>query len=205
MDGGNNDYVDDYDQRRRQNFNANVGKALESLRRELPLVFAVSNLDFSIFANTITVTDGNGNTMPIQKSIYAAAVKSLRMASAISSMYPSMNVKKIDYVEDCRTIQCLVDVVLPDSVRIDGQAVWEGMFYFGINSEGLIESHIFDRKVSNFRPQTPVNTASMPWLRSAPAWSTDLLGGVSRPQGGGLVSACEEEEVPTVDSLETAH
>ena len=169
------------------------------------MVFAVSNLDFSIFANTITVTDGNGNTMPIQKSIYAAAVKSLRMASALSSMYPSMNVKKIEYVEDCRTIQCLVDVVLPDSVRIDGQAVWQGMFYFGINSEGLIESHIFDRKVSNFRPQKPiVNTQSMPWLRAAPSWSADLLGGVSRPQRGGLVSACEDEE-PVLETLEHAH
>ncbi len=169
------------------------------------MVFAVSNLDFSIFANTITVTDGNGNTMPIQKSIYAAAVRSLRMASALSSMYPSMNVKKIEYVEDCRTIQCLVDVVLPDSVRIDGQAVWQGMFYFGVDSEGLIESHIFDRKVSNFRPQNPVvATASMPWLRSAPAWSTDLLGGVSRPQRGGLVSACAEEEA-AVETLEHAH
>jgi hypothetical protein len=116
-----------------------------------------------------------------------------------------MNVKKIEYVEDCRTIQCLVDVVLPDSVRIDGQAVWQGMFYFGVDSEGLIESHIFDRKVSNFRPQNPVvATASMPWLRSAPAWSTDLLGGVSRPQRGGLVSACAEEEA-AVETLEHAH
>lgn len=149
------DYVDDYDSRKKQNFNLNVGKALEVLRRELPMVFAVSNLDFSIFSNSITVNDGK-NSIGMTKSLYTAAVKSLRMASAISSMYPSMNVKKIEYLEDSRTIQCLVDVVLPDSVRVDGQAVWEGMFYFGLDPTGLINTHIFDRKVSNFKPQGPI-------------------------------------------------
>ena len=154
-DDSNGDYVDDYDKRKKQDFNLNVGKALEVLRRELPMVFAVSNLDFSIFSNSITVNDGK-NSIGMTKSLYTAAVKSLRMASAISSMYPSMNVKKIEYLEDSRTIQCLVDVVLPDSVRVDGQAVWEGMFYFGLDPTGLINTHIFDRKVSNFKPQGPI-------------------------------------------------
>ena len=63
-----------------------------------------------------------------------------------------MNVRKIEYVDDVKTIQCLVDVVLPDSVRVDGQSVWEGMFYFGLNKQGLIETHIFDRKISNLKP-----------------------------------------------------
>lgn len=153
------DYVDDYDLRKKRDFNLNVGKALEVIRRELPMVFAVSNLDFSIFSNSITVNDGK-NSIGMTKSLYTAAVKSLRMASAISSMYPSMNVKKIEYLEDSRTIQCLVDVVLPDSVRVDGQAVWEGMFYFGLDPAGLINSHIFDRKISNFRPQGPVMAAA---------------------------------------------
>lgn len=152
------DYVDDYDMKKKQNFNLNVGKALEVLRRELPMVFAVSNLDFSVFSNSITVNDGK-NSIGMTKSLYTAAVKSLRMASAISSMYPSMNVKKIEYLEDSRTIQCLVDVVLPDSVRVDGQAVWEGMFYFGLDATGLINSHIFDRRITNFKPQGPIIAA----------------------------------------------
>jgi hypothetical protein len=154
------DYVDDYDTKKKQNFNLNVGKALEVLRRELPMVFAVSNLDFSVFSNSITVNDGK-NSIGMTKSLYTAAVKSLRMASAISSMYPSMNVKKIEYLEDSRTIQCLVDVVLPDSVRVDGQAVWEGMFYFGLDATGLINSHIFDRKITNFKPQGPIIAARL--------------------------------------------
>lgn len=199
----NNDheYIDDYGKRKQQNYNLNVGKALETLRRELPMVFAVSNLDFSIFANSISVVDGNGNTVAVQRSFYAAGVKSLRMAAALSSMYPSMNVKKIEYLEDCRSIACLVDVVLPDSVRVDGSSVWQGMFYFGLDKEGLIDSHIFDRKISNFRPQPTTSTAAYPWLRAAPAWSADLIsgaGGVVRPPG--LVTACQStDEEATID------
>ena len=190
--GGNDgDFIDDYGQRQIHNYKLNVGKAMEVLRRELPMVFAVTNLDFSIFAQSITVADGT-NTMTVQKSLYGAAVKSLRMASVLSSMYPSMNVKKIEYIEDHRTIQCLVDVVLPDSVRIDGSSVWQGMFYFGLDSEGLIDSHIFDRKITNLRPQMPVNTATYPWLKSTTGWSPSLLGGSQR---GGLVNACTTQGV----------
>jgi len=165
--------------KRRASFNLKVGTAMEVLRRELPMVFAVTNLDFSIFASQITVVDQRQNKVVMPKSLYVGAVKSVRMASALSSMYPSMNVKKIEYVADERLIQCLVDVVLPDAVRIDGQAMWEGMFYFGLDSDGLINSHVFDRKVSNFKPNSvhlQSAAASLPWLRSSsPTWSPDLV------------------------------
>lgn len=115
------DFKTDPNTESKAKFNLNVGKALESLRRELPMIFYVTNVDFSIFAPSITVLDSNQNKIVIQKSLYAAAVKSLRMATALSSLSPSMNVKKIEYIEDLRTIQCLVDVVLPDTVRVEGQ------------------------------------------------------------------------------------
>lgn len=153
------------DIKRKASFNMNVGKAMETLRNELPLVFASSNLDFSIFAEQIAVTDHRSNRAMMPKSIYVAAVKSLRMAGALSTLFPSMNVKKIEYIESNGFIQCLVDVVLPDNVRVDGQAVWEGMFYFGLNEEGLIDSHVFDRQITSFTPQAQIS--KMPWLRSS--------------------------------------
>lgn len=151
-------------------FYLNLGKAMDSLRRELPMVFYVSNLDFSIFANQVTVVDSCNRKMLVQKTLYAAAVKSLKMASVFSSTAPSMNVRKIEYIEECRTIQCLVDIVLPDTVRLDGQATWEGLFYFGLNNDGLIESHIFDRKLSNFKPKK-LSSKEYPWIKSnKPKW-----------------------------------
>jgi len=162
-------------------YNLNVGKALDTLRRELPICFYTSNLDFSIFAHQITLVDGYQNKMSVSKSIYCAAIRSLRVASAISSIYPSMNVRKIEYIDESRTIQCLVDVVLPDSVRIDGQSVWEGMFYFGVDQDGLIDTHVFDRKVSNMKP-APLKAYTYPWIRNSPSWTPELLrGGFLRP------------------------
>jgi hypothetical protein len=154
----------------RANYNMNVGKALEVLRRQLPYVFAINDLDYSIFAHQITLQDEKQNRFVMQKSLYAAAVKSLRMASAISiAMAPSMNVRNIQYVEDCMTIECTVEVVLPDAIRVNGQAVWEGMFFFGLNSDGLIRSHTFDRKISTLNTQQLMNTASYPWIQGKPA------------------------------------
>jgi len=185
---------DDFDIEKSQ-YNLNVGKSLEVIRRQLPMVFAVSDLDFSIFAEQVQVVDENQHKILMPKNIYSAAVKSLRMAAAFSSMYPSMNVKKIEYISEEKTIQCLVDVVLPDSVRIKtGQAVWEGMFYFGLDSQGLIVSHVFDRTI---RTKTPlkINANSYPWLRAGASWTSDLLSGSHAPQPGRLVSAINIDEV----------
>lgn len=170
---------DETDKRKNDAYNLNVGKALEVLRRELPFVFVLSNLDYSIFAPMITVADGNNNKMVMPISIYSGAVKSLKIAASFSSMYPSMNVKKIEYIEDSATIQCLVDVVLPDSVRVEGQAVWEGMFYFGLDNSGLISSHIFDRKISNLKPTPVIATGQFPWIQKRSSWQADLLTGVA--------------------------
>lgn len=163
------------DEQLRRDFNMKVGKSMEVLRRELPFVFFATNLDFSIFADEVIVSDGRSR-MAMQKSLYSTAVKSLKFATTFSATNPAMNVRKIEYVEDCSTIQCLVDVILPDSVRIEGSSTWEGMFYFGLDSHGLISSHTFDRKISKKTPSN-LNVKSFPWLRSNPQWSPELLVG----------------------------
>lgn len=113
--------MDNFGQKKQAEYNLNVGRAVETLRRELPGVFVLSNLDFSIFSASVSVCDSNQNRMTMQKTLYATAVKSLRMAASLSSIYPSMNVRSIEYIAETSTIQCRVDVVLPDSVRVDGQ------------------------------------------------------------------------------------
>lgn len=138
----------------------NVGKALDVLIRELPLLFAVQNLDFSIISSQITVVNENKHTLVLSKEVYVTAIRGIQMASTISSTYPSVRVRKIEYIEDIKTIQCLVGI-LPSSNQLmstvthttaQEDPLWEGMFYFGLNKEGLIETHIFDRKISNLKP-----------------------------------------------------
>lgn len=142
-------------------YTLNVGKALDVLTRELPLLFAVKNLDFSILSSQITVVNGNQpHSLVVSKTAYIGAIRAIQMASTVSSNYPSIHLRKIEYIEDIRTIQCLVDVAFSPNHLISTvihhneqhPPVWEGMFYFGLNKEGLIDTHIFDRKISNLKP-----------------------------------------------------
>ena len=190
--GDYQDFVhhDDPDAKQRQEYHVNLGKAIDTLRRQLPHVFVHSDLDFSIFAPQITVTDTRQNKFVMQKSLYMAAVKSLRMASSFSSIYPSMDVRKIEYLEEVSAIHCLVSVILPDAVKVDGQSVWEGSFFFGLDKSGFINAHTFDRKVNNFR-SNKIPVSSYPWLRqSTPQWTEDIF--VSPVPERGLVTSFNE-------------
>lgn len=142
-------------------YTLNVGKALDVLVRELPLLFAVKNLDFSILSSQITVINGNQpHSLVVSKEVYITAIRAIQMASTVSSNYPSIHLRKIEYIEDIKTIQCLLDVAFSPNHLISNvinnnaqePPLWQGMFYFGLNKEGLIETHIFDRKISNLKP-----------------------------------------------------
>lgn len=195
-------------QKRDREFNVNMGRAMEALRRELPMAFHVSNLDYSIFSDSITVCSGNAmNKMVLPKSVYTAFVKSLRVAATLSFTQPCMNVRKIEYVEDCRTIQCLVDVVLPDTVRIEGASTWEGMFYFGLDSSGMIETHIFDKKIINQDKNSLLNPAEYPWIKQAVAPWQQTPQGIPVPQyaieqGTLSVEASQNEENKSIEGPE---
>lgn len=119
------------------------------------------------------------------KPLYSAAVKSLRVASSISFTQPCIDVVKIEYIEDCRTIQVRVHMVFPDTVRVDGQSTWEGMFYFGLDNTGLIETHIFDRTITTMGKNPLKSVLEYPWLQNAASstpWTKDLIKGSPVPQ-----------------------
>jgi hypothetical protein len=147
----------------------NVGKAVDVLIRELPVVFALDNFDFTILSSQITVINGNKRALVLSKEMYVTAIRGIQMASTLSSTYPSIRVRKIEYIEDIKTIQCLVDVA-PSSNQLMStvnnntaheHSLWEGMFYFGLDKEGLIETHVFDRKISNLKPEEKINCCQL--------------------------------------------
>jgi hypothetical protein len=184
--------MDEETKRQMASYRLNVGRALDTLRRQLPAALAPSTLDFSIFANEISVSDGKKNRMIIQRSLYSAGVKSMQVASSFSRVTPALNLRKIEYVEGSETIQCIVHIVLPDTIRIDGSGVWEGMFYFGLNREGLINSHIMDRKISNLHPQNS-SVDTFAWLKPRfNRWSPELVPGKLSPKKG-LVFSFQNE------------
>ena len=57
-------------------------KHLDVLVRELPLLFAVKNLDFSILSSQITVINGNQpHSLVVSKEVYITAIRAIQMAS----------------------------------------------------------------------------------------------------------------------------
>ncbi|RYY85177.1 hypothetical protein EON63_07895 [archaeon] len=68
-------------------------------------------MDYSIFADMIILADGNQNKIVVLRFFCKAGMSSLRM----------VNLRRIEHMKDCQTIQCLAGVVLPDTVRLEGQ------------------------------------------------------------------------------------
>ena len=128
----------------------NVGTALDVLHRELPLIFVLENINFNIFSQQISVINGK-NMITISKPLYISSIKSIQAISSLSQRRSEINVRKIEYVEDEKIIQCLLEIITPS---FPSENKWEGMFYFGINERGLIDSHTFDRKISNLNKNT---------------------------------------------------
>lgn len=129
-------------------YRLNIGNAINVLHRELPLIFVLKNLNFDIFSSQIMVVN-NEKKIHIPKNMYIASIKLLQTIASFSINRPEINVRKIEYIEDTKTIQCLVDIVLPKIIKSNWENKWEGYFYFGVNEKGIIKTHIFDRKISN--------------------------------------------------------
>lgn len=119
--GNERDLIDPIEQRKRQEFHCNLGKAIDTLQTQLPMVFYLPNLDFSIFGDYILISDNRQNKFTMSKNLYMTVIKSIQMAASFSKIYPSLNLQKIDYSKELETIQCRVQIVLPDSIRIEGQ------------------------------------------------------------------------------------
>jgi len=128
-------------------YRINIGNAIDVLHRELPFIFVLKNQNFNIFSPQILVINED-KQISIPKQVYIASIKSLQTVASFSRNSPKINVRKIEYIEDTRTIQCLVDIVLPKLMKTDDKNKWEGYFYFGVNEKGLIKTHIFDRKIT---------------------------------------------------------
>jgi 4-hydroxybenzoate polyprenyltransferase len=129
-------------------YRLNIGNAINVLHRELPLIFVLKNLNFDIFSSQIMVVN-NEKKIHIPKNMYIASIKLLQTIASFSINRPEINVRKIEYIDDTKTIQCLVDIVLPKIIKSNWENKWEGYFYFGVNEKGIIKTHIFDRKISN--------------------------------------------------------
>ena len=143
----------------------NIGNAIDVLHRDLPFIFVLKNPNFDIFSSQIMVVN-NEKKINISKDMYIASIKSLQTIASFSRNSPKINVRKIEYIEETKTIMCLVDIVLPKLINPHIENKWEGYFYFGVNENGLIKTHIFERKISTLDVELTKSKNSLHWLHS---------------------------------------
>ena len=149
----------------RNEYIVNVGNAIDILHRELPFLFVLKNPNFDIFSSQIMLVN-NKQKINISKDMYIASIKSLQTIASFSRNSPKINVRKIEYIEETKTIMCLVDIVLPKLINPHIENKWEGYFYFGVNENGLIKTHIFERKISSLDVELTKSKKSLHWLHS---------------------------------------
>lgn len=151
----------------------NVGNAIDVLHRDLPFLFVLKNPNFDIFSSQIMVVN-NEKKINISKDMYIASIKSLQTIASFSRNSPKINVRKIEYIEETKTIMCLVDIVLPKLINPHIENKWEGYFYFGVNENGLIKTHIFERKISTLDVELTKSKNSLHWLHSNSKYHLNL-------------------------------
>jgi hypothetical protein len=103
----------------------NIGNAIDVLHNTLPFLFVSKTINFNIFSSQIMVVN-NEKKINISKDMYIASIKSLQTIASFSRNSPKINVRKIEYIEETKTIMCLVDIVLPKLINPHIENKWEG-------------------------------------------------------------------------------
>ena len=172
---------DDDDKRNQQggnNFTINLGRALDHLRVDVPLLFD-REPDLSIYTEDVRLRD-EARVYASGKFVYQMVFFSLRLAKVFMPMPPLVEVLNIRW---CPARQCIevrfqirVDT-LSDSLYFDAVSVYR------VNAQGLIYEHLIEKSTcapslppplpsllrplvvrDNPRPPTPTHLLPLPFL-----------------------------------------
>ena len=76
------------------------------------------------------------------------------------------------------------------------------MMFFGLDEEGLINNHVFDQKIRNFRPKPLAAIGAMPWLRPG-TFSGEVVGGQNKAPGRLVYAIVGADGVMSADATWT--
>lgn len=142
-------------------YNLNVGSAIDSIRRDFPLMFQ-QEPDLSIFTEDVTLCDRSGPLLR-GKKMYSTFFSSLRIARRLTVVKPVVKVLSLRHMawrdEICVRFSVTMEVGLClEAVQFDAISVYR------LNGKGIIYEHriddvtrnnLMDRRVENllmFRP-----------------------------------------------------
>jgi hypothetical protein len=134
------------EQELKRRYNMNVGRAIDTLRHDIPLLFKQApRLD--VFTTDIKLMDPKG-TICSGKYAYSILLNSLRIAKALD---PVVQIKTLRYFEDSGEIQIkfsLIAEVLPMNAVMEN-IHFEAVSRYVLNGEGFIHEHHIDNVTRN--------------------------------------------------------
>jgi len=132
-----------------RNRTLNVGRAIETIRDEVPLLFEQAPTT-SIFSNAIKLTDQDG-TQLIPQGIrsYSYFLASLRMSKKWGLVKPYVEITSLRYL-DWRSEISVRLTITTFGMRKDA------LFVYKLNDEGLICEHKIDPFTGLFDRQPPI-------------------------------------------------
>lgn len=157
-----------------RNRTLNVGRAIETIRDEVPLLFEQAPTT-SIFSNAVKLTDQDG-TQLIPQGIrsYSYFLASLRMSKKWGLVKPYVEITSLRYL-DWRSEISVRLTITTFGMRKDA------LFVYKLNDEGLINEHKIDPFTGLFDPP------NLPLLNLAGLQAKGLIwgghGGVPVPSG----------------------
>lgn len=169
-------HIEALEQDLKRNFTCNVGKAIETLRDEVPLLLREApTLD--IYSEDVILSDPNGQILR-GKNAYSVFFASLRMARRLSLTQPVVEIKSLRYLDWKNEICVRFSVELEGPLGMD-PIYLDAISVYRLNSQGLIAEHRIDDVTRLNLFQRPSLLTSLPrslvWggVRSpmpVPAW-----------------------------------
>lgn len=151
---------------KKRKFDLNIGKAIDTLRHDIPLLFKESpNLD--IFAQDIKLFDPKG-IICTGKYKYSMILNSLRIAKHIPLLdEPTIEIKTLRYHKDSHEIH--VKFMIIANTPIVNTIQFEAVSRYCVNQQGLINEHHIDNVTRNrlFK----YNVLPMNWGMPSPSLS----------------------------------
>ena len=126
----------------KRNYTLNVGRAIETLRDEVPLMLSEA-MDLSIFSEDVTLTDRPGHAIATGKKQYAAFFASLRLARRVTLSNPTVEIKALRYLDWRGEISVKFQITAAAPLGMEPLS-FDAVSVYRLNEKGLIDEHRVD-------------------------------------------------------------
>ena len=138
--------IDALEEDLQRNFTLNVGRAIETLRDDVPVMFR-QEPDLSIFSDDVVLSAPSG-VLSRGKNMYRTVYSSLRVARRLTFTQPLVQIHALRYLDWRSEISVRFSVTTEGPLGMD-TVTFDAISVYKLNSQGLIQEHRIDDMTRN--------------------------------------------------------